>query len=63
MRPPRSKEADAIGCIYRGRQLIVAGDQKQLPPTSFFDRTADTDEEDIDEQVLDFESVLDRCKA
>ena len=57
------KEADAIGCIYRGRQLIVAGDQKQLPPTSFFDRTADTDEEDIDEQVLDFESVLDRCKA
>ena len=57
------KEADAIGCIYRGKQLIVAGDQKQLPPTSFFDRTADTDEEDIDEQVLDFESVLDRCKA
>ena len=57
------KEADAIGCIYRGKQLIVAGDQKQLPPTSFFDPTADTDEEDIDEQVLDFESVLDRCKA
>ena len=57
------KEADAIGCIYRGKQVIVAGDQKQLPPTSFFDRTADTDEEDIDEQVLDFESVLDRCKA
>ena len=57
------KEADAIGCIYRGKQLIVAGDQKQLPPTSFFDRTADTDDEDIDEEVLDFESVLDRCKA
>ena len=57
------REVDAIGCIYRGKQLIVAGDQKQLPPTSFFDRTADTDEEDIDDEVLDFESVLDRCKA
>ena len=58
------READAIGCIYRGRQLIVAGDEKQLPPTSFFDRMADTDEEDLDEvEILGFESVLDRCKA
>src|SRR5205823_4196952 len=59
------READAICCIYRGRQLIVAGDQKQLPPTDFFARTTDTDEadSDIDEQILDFESVLDRCKA
>src|SRR5262249_40899664 len=30
---------DAISAIYRGRQLIVAGDQKQLPPTDFFART------------------------
>jgi len=60
------KEADAIGCIYRGSQLIVAGDDKQLPPTSFFDRMADTDEDELDqasEEVLGFESVLDRCKA
>jgi very-short-patch-repair endonuclease len=60
------KEADAIGCIYRGSQLIVAGDDKQLPPTSFFDRMADTDEDELDqasEEVLAFESVLDRCKA
>ncbi|HEX8496406.1 MAG TPA: AAA domain-containing protein, partial [Actinomycetales bacterium] len=28
--------ADAVNCIYRGNQVIVAGDQKQLPPTSFF---------------------------
>jgi hypothetical protein len=32
---------DAIGAIMRGSQLIVAGDSKQLPPTSFFDRVAD----------------------
>ena len=60
------KEADAIGCIYRGGQLIVAGDDKQLPPTSFFDRMVDTDEDALDEaseEVLGFESVLDRCKA
>lgn len=59
------READAIGCIYRGRQLIVAGDQKQLPPTDFFSRatSADGDEADDTEGVLDFQSVLDRCKA
>ncbi len=59
------READAICCIYRGKQLIVAGDQKQLPPTNFFQRTADLDEEITDDEdaLLDFESVLDRCKA
>jgi len=36
--------SDAINCIYRGRQLIVAGDDKQLPPTSFFS-TGGSDEE------------------
>ena len=25
--------SDAVNCIYRGGQLIVAGDEKQLPPT------------------------------
>ena len=39
------KEADAIGCIYRGSQLIVAGDDKQLPPTSFFVKMAGTDDD------------------
>ena len=27
---------DAINCIYRGSALILAGDQKQLPPANFF---------------------------
>ena len=27
---------DAVGAIVRGRQLVVVGDPKQLPPTSFF---------------------------
>lgn len=58
---------DAICAIYRGRQLIVAGDQKQLPPTSFFDRAlagedvSSEDGEDDGEALEDYESILDVC--
>ena len=31
------KPVEALGAILRGKQLIVVGDSKQLPPTSFFD--------------------------
>jgi len=50
---------DAIGAIARGRQLIIVGDPKQLPPTSFF--SAGTDEEDdlTPEEYKDMESILD----
>lgn len=54
------KPEDAVNCIYRGRQLIVAGDQKQLPPTAFF---ASGDDEDDTDELDDFESVLDLAKA
>jgi len=56
--------ADAINCIYRGRALITAGDQKQLPPTSFFSAATSAEEDgDWDEDVDDFESVLDLAKS
>ena len=59
VRPP-----DAINCIYRTGQLIVAGDQRQLPPTSFFESTGtDADDEWQEDQLEDFESVLDVAKA
>ncbi|MBF2735522.1 MAG: hypothetical protein ISN26_05540, partial [Betaproteobacteria bacterium AqS2] len=48
---------DAVGTIARGRNVIVVGDPKQMPPTNFFSRSA-TDAED-DEQ--DYESILDRA--
>ncbi|WP_424862366.1 DUF3320 domain-containing protein [Streptomyces sp. MMS24-I29] len=56
---------DAVNSIYRGDALIVAGDQKQLPPTSFFSAGGDSDEnEEWDEDgAVGFESVLDLCKA
>ena len=52
---------DALGAIYRGQQLIVAGDDKQLPPTNFFSRAdAESDEED---DIGDYESILSLCKS
>src|SRR5262249_35810646 len=45
--------------------LVVAGDQKQLPPTSFFDRVLEDDisSEDADGGggLEDYESILDVC--
>lgn len=50
---------DAIGAIARGRQVVMVGDPKQLPPTSFFDKAAsDCDDEDVEG---DLESILDEC--
>lgn len=51
---------DAIGAIARGKQVVMVGDPKQLPPTNFFDRaeTSDGDSEDVES---DLESILDEC--
>ncbi len=52
---------DAIGAIYRGKQLIVVGDSKQMPPSNFFNSVSDIDTDSDDENVSDFESILDIC--
>ncbi|MET8694990.1 DUF3320 domain-containing protein [Streptomyces bauhiniae] len=58
------RPSDAVNCIYRGRTLIVAGDDKQLPPTSFFDSAVDDDSDEYAEDLPDsFESLLHACKA
>lgn len=55
---------DAIGAIARGRQLIVVGDPKQLPPTNFFASSGNEDEEDLTpEAYKDLESVLDELMS
>jgi hypothetical protein len=54
---------DAVNCIYRGKALITAGDDRQLPPTSFFDRMADDSNEDAATDVTDFQSILELSKA
>jgi very-short-patch-repair endonuclease len=58
---------DAIGAIARGRNVIVVGDPKQMPPTNFFGRTTDTDDASDDDvsrdTVGDLESILDEGLA
>lgn len=52
--------SEAVGAIARGENVIVVGDPKQLPPTSFF-ATNHVDEENFEKE--DLESVLDDCLA
>ena len=62
---------DALGSIARAKQIVVVGDQKQLPPTSFFDRLTDNivnKEEDDEEEIpivkaVEMESILSLCEA
>lgn len=57
---------NAIGAIIRGKQVVIAGDSKQLPPTSFFSATAsnaddyDADDEEEDDSAA-YESILDEA--
>ncbi len=55
---------DAIGVIARGKQLIVVGDAKQLPPTPFW--RVELLEDGVEETELgegDLESILEECAA
>ena len=54
--------ADAVSSLLRGRQAIVAGDPKQLPPTSFFTSSSEDEDEENDQDApltQDVESILD----
>ena len=58
------KPVDALGAIARGRQLVVVGDSRQLPPTSFFESLTGTgDDADEDNVTADIPSILELCKA
>ncbi len=53
------KPVDAFGAILRGKQTVVVGDSRQLPPTRFFDKHIAGDDEDSEENVAgDMESIL-----
>lgn len=52
---------DAIGAMARGRQVVMVGDPKQLPPTAFFDRAETGEDDDAGDVEGDLESILDEC--
>lgn len=56
------RPVDALGALLRGKQLVVVGDTKQLPPTSFFD-TLTREVEDEDNVTADLQSILGMCDA
>jgi very-short-patch-repair endonuclease len=54
---------DALGAMLRSKQIVVVGDQKQLPPTDFFARSGDAGTGDDDDfEDLDDESILESCQ-
>ena len=60
---------DALGAIVRGSQLVVVGDPKQLPPTTFFEKVdrddlADDSSEEADiHDLASQESILDLARG
>lgn len=50
---------DAISSIIRADQAIIAGDSKQLPPTSFFSTNIDP----TDDVRVDLDSILEEASA
>jgi len=51
---------EAVGAIARANNMIIVGDPKQMPPTSFFS-SSNIDEDNIEKE--DLESILDDCLA
>ena len=54
------RPVDAFGAVLRGTQIVVVGDSKQLPPTSFFDALVGEEDPEDDNLVVtsDIESLL-----
>ena len=54
---------DALGAIARAQRIVVVGDSKQLPPTSFFMAADVGGEEETEETAAgDLESILGLCE-
>jgi hypothetical protein len=54
---------DAIGAMARGKQVIIAGDPCQMPPSSNFEKQANSSIDEDDDTEEDMESILDECLA
>ena len=49
---------DAFGAIMRSGQAVVVGDEKQLPPSRFFDSVTQGTDEDEETAISNIESLL-----
>ncbi len=50
---------DALGAVARSKQMVVVGDEKQLPPTAFFDTLLTGDDGDAEDlQAVGVDSIL-----
>lgn len=58
---------DALGAIARCKQLVIVGDERQLPPTRFFSKAlgdgGDREDDESGAQASDVESILGLCRA
>lgn len=54
---------DAVTSLLRGRQAVIAGDRRQLPPPTFFATGEFEDEGEGDDGIGGFESILDLMSA
>ncbi len=52
------RTCEAVGSLSRGKNAVIVGDPKQMPPTSFF--MGDTFDED-NVEIEDLDSILDDC--
>lgn len=43
----------AVPTLFRAKRILIAGDEKQMPPTSFFTSRVDDDEEESSDEAFD----------
>ena len=60
---------DNLPAILKGKQIIIAGDEHQMPPSNYFSKVFDgavEDEEDLEEEneiVVDKDNILLSCES
>jgi hypothetical protein len=55
---------DAMGAMFRAKQVIVVGDSKQMPPTNFFQFGGSVEDEEEDAYAIqEVESILGACRS
>ncbi|MBX3055025.1 MAG: DUF4011 domain-containing protein [Anaerolineae bacterium] len=57
------RPVDAFGAILRGRQVVVVGDSRQLPPTSFFERIVGEEIGDWRSEIAELQSPISNLQS